>query len=360
MANRVVEPSSQRHFIEPFDQRVFQYDTEKSDVFLSRVANSVYRIFGDDIIMSGLELTSASYSSDSVTLAVEAGYALQDNTLITTNEVVSLQLDGVSGLDPSGKIAIFCNYGYLQTFEQNKHSFNINYVDVTGNPLYGFIEARDRLLLGIYDFTKDGSDNVISFTPSNDEYMTVNGNVYWVRGYSDKNRVLTRYLVHQLFKLSGSYSVILDPEEGIILDGDVESPGSGKYYGTNNTGLKGFFDVSSLAIDNESSLPQFIKDYNHIFSNGNLYMAELGTNLANYMGQEPYYQTKIGPDFWSIVEGGFWNNMFYTLQASSSQLILDISGIWAAGFRPEKMRLSWTEGQTKRRVWLEEKGRKCV
>lgn len=354
MANRVVEPSSQRHYIEPFDQRVFQYDTEKSDVFLSRVANSVYRIFGDDIVMSGLELTSASYSSDSVTLAVEAGNALQDNTLLSTEEAVPLQLDGVSGLDPSGKIVVFCNYGYLQTFEQNKHSYNINYIDSTGNPLYDFVAARDRLVLGIYEFSKDGADNVIGFTPSVSEYLTINGTNYWVRGYSDKNRVLTRYLIHQLFELAGASSVILDPEQGIILKGDVESPGAAKYYGTNNIGSKGFFDVSSLSIDNESSLAQFLTDFNQIFRDGNMHMIDLGLDSNAYFSNVPFYNNNIGPDNWTIIEGSSWNNRFYTLQASRDNMILDASGKpWVIGFRPTKMRVSWTEGSTQRKVWIE-------
>jgi len=354
MANRVVEPSSQRHYIEPFDQRVFQYDTEKSDVFLSRVANSVYRIFGDDIVMSGLELTNVSYSSDSVTLAVEAGNALQDNTLITTEENVVLQLDGVSGLDPSGRIVVFCNYGFLQTFEQNKHSFNMNYIDSTGNPLYSFVNSRDRLLLGIFNFSKDGADNVISFTPSIDEYITVNGENYWIRGYSDTNRVLTRYMIHQLFELSGGSSVILDPEEGIVLKGDVESPGAAKYYGTNNTGSKGFFDISSLSIDNESSLPQFLKDFNQIFRDGNMHMTDLGLDSHAYFSNVPFYNNFMGPDNWVIVEGASWNDKYYTLQASRDNMILDVGGKpWATAYRPTKMRVSWTEGSTQRKVWVE-------
>jgi len=354
MANRVVEPSSQRHFIEPFDQRVFQYDTDKSDVFLSRVANSVYKVFGDDIVMSGLELTNISYSSDSVVLSVEEGNALQDNTLLVTDERVDLQLDGVSGLDQSGRVVVFSNYNYLQTFEQNKHSFNINYIDPTGNPLYSFMASRDRLLLGIYQFTKDGGDNVISFFPSLEEYITINGVVYWVRGYSDKNRVLTRYLIHQLFELAGGSSVILDPSEGIILKGDVESPGAAKYYGTNNLGSKGFFDVSSLSIDNESSLPQFLKDFNQIFRDGNVHLTDIGLNSNEYFTTVPFFDNFMGPNYWGIVEGGLWTDVFYTLQASRDYLILDVEGRgWATGYRPTKMRVSWTEGQVQRKVWIE-------
>ena len=354
MANRVVEPSSQRHFIEPFDQRVFQYDTEKSDVFLSRVANSVYRIFGDDIVMSGLEIDNVSHSTDSVVLTVKSGNALQDNTFLTTEEDVDLQLDGVSGLDESGKIVVFCNYGFLQTFEQNKHSFNINYIDPTGNPLYGFVLARDRLLLGIYQFAKDGADNVISFTPSTEEYITINGTAYWVRGYSDNNRILTRYLIHQLFEFSGNSSVLLDPEQGIILKGDQDSPGFGKYYGTDKIGQKGFFDVSSLSIDNESSLPQFLKDFNHIFRDGNVHMGDIGLDTNEYFTSVPFFNNHIGLDYWDIIEGASWNNMFYTLQGSRDNMILSVGGRpWATGYRPTKMRVSWTEGQVRRKFWIE-------
>lgn len=355
MANRVVEPSSQRHYIEPFDQRVFQYDTDKSDVFLSRVANSVYKIFGDDIVMRGTGITGISHSSDSVTLTVGAGSVLQDNTLLVTEEDVVLQLDGVSGLDPSGKIVVFCSYGYLQTFEQNKHSFNINYIDITGNPLYSYTSTRDRLVIGIFEFTKDAGDNVITFTPSLDESLTINDNEYWVRGYSDTNRGLTQYMVHQLFELteSGS-SVILDPTQGILLKGDVESPGAAKYYGTGKSGAKGFFDVSSLSIDNESSLSQFLKDFNHIFRDGNVHMTDIGLDPNAYFDTVPFFNNHMGPDYWDIVEGASWNDRYYTLDDAVANLILDAAGKpWVTGFRPTKVRVSWTEGSTKRKFWVE-------
>ncbi|MDX1701711.1 MAG: hypothetical protein R3250_13880, partial [Melioribacteraceae bacterium] len=66
MADQTFVSTVQKHYIEPWNQRVFQYNTDQSDVFLSRVANSVFRVFGDDIVLSGLNVEGVAHSLDSV------------------------------------------------------------------------------------------------------------------------------------------------------------------------------------------------------------------------------------------------------------------------------------------------------
>ena len=119
MADQIFNSSVQKHYIDPWNQRVFQFNTDRSDVFLSRVANSVYKIFGDDIVMSGLSMVGLSHTTDSVFVTLTPGDILQDNTLIQVPESVELQLNGLSGLDDSGRIVVFSNFRYLETFEKN-------------------------------------------------------------------------------------------------------------------------------------------------------------------------------------------------------------------------------------------------
>lgn len=219
MAERVITPPGQRHFIEPFDQRVFQFDTDKSDVFLSRVANSVYQVLGDDIVMYGLEVTNPVHTSDSIQIDLTKGAAIQDQTLIITPDDLQLELTGISGMDESGRLVVMSSYNYLETFEQNQHSFNVNYVDSTGSPLHPFLNQRDRIVLAILQFTKDASDNVTSVGFAPEKFITINGNQYHVKGYSVQNKRLTAYLIHQL--LSGANtSIELDPTAGLRLIGD--------------------------------------------------------------------------------------------------------------------------------------------
>lgn len=278
MADRVVTPSDQRHFIEPFDQRVFQFGTSSSDVFLSRVANSIYKIFGDDIVMYGLEINALTFDSTHIHVTINPGALIQDNTLLICPSETQLSLP-LNGLDSAGKVVIVSRYGYLETFEQNQQQLLLNYVDQTEAPVHDFIAAKDRVVLGIFDFAKDESDNVISVTESTTKTIIINSKEYTVRGYTDENKRITSYLLHQLFS-DDDTSLTLDPERGMMLEGDVGTPGNMKFYGTNGQGVKGFYDLSSLGVDNESDQMDYQKQYNQVLYNGNLYFVEDGHSVV--------------------------------------------------------------------------------
>jgi hypothetical protein len=335
MAERLVSPANQRHFIEPFDQRVFQFDTDKSDVFLSRVANSVYKIFGDDIVMYGMEIPNIANTTESVVVDIEPGICLQDNTLLITPDVTQLELNNVSGMDQNGRIVALCNYNFLQTFEQNKHSFQLNYIDQSGNPLHPFMEARDRLVLGIFTFTKDGSDNVLTFEHSTQKSIIIDDKLYYLRGRSPDNRVLTDYLNHQLTTDGQLTSIELDKDDGIKLIGDTGTPGPSKYYGTDHTSVKGFYDLSTLAFDNESDLPEFQKPYNLVFYNGNLFIAEEGVSVADSL--TPKWRDFTGSNFWDGQNGMTWNGAtnFWDVGQPGAYLYVNQTGqIWYENYRP--------------------------
>jgi hypothetical protein len=281
MADQTFVSTEQKHFIEPWNQRVFQFNTEHSDVFLSRVANSVFRIFGDDIVLSGLSVTGVAHTPDAVSVSLSGGDLLQDNTLLQIPDpLIELELAGLSGLDPSGRIVIMSNYRFLETFEQNNQHFHINYINPSGVPLLPFDVSRDRVMLGIFQFTKDGSDNVDSFFTSSDMELFIIDRTFYLRGFSDENRKLTAYLLHQLF--SAGMSVIFDPVNGIQLQNDQQNPGQLKYYGTGPTGQKGYFDLSELGYDNESTLPDYMEGYNQVLYNGNLFFVQEGHSVSEF------------------------------------------------------------------------------
>lgn len=341
MAERVITPPGQRHFIEPFDQRVFQFDTDKSDVFLSRVANSVYQVLGDDIVMYGLEVTNPVHTSDSIQIDLTKGAAIQDQTLIITPDDLQLELTGISGMDESGRLVVMSSYNYLETFEQNQHSFNVNYVDSTGSPLHPFLNQRDRIVLAILQFTKDASDNVTSVGFAPEKFITINGNQYHVKGYSVQNKRLTAYLIHQL--LSGANtSIELDPTAGLRLIGDQLTPGDLKFYGTNQIGAKGWFDISTLSVDNESDILGYMDQYNQVLFNGNLFFISQGHDI-NYE-LYPFWQIFASDQIWSSgTPQVIWNSG--TGRWDCNEPILQFTfnvksgSQWAHNYRPLKFKL---------------------
>jgi hypothetical protein len=346
MADRVITPSGQRHYIEPFDQRVFQFDTDKSDVFLSRVANSIYQVFGDNIVMYGLDAINLVYTTSSISLEISAGAAIQDQTLLVTPNVVQLELSGISSMDEAGRLVVMSNYNYLETFEQNKHSFNINYIDTLGNPFFDFMPQRDLIVLAILSFTKDTSDNVTGVELATEPAININGNQYYVKGFSGSNKRLTAYLVHQL--LSGAVSggsvnsINLDPVTGLQLVNDVENPGNLKFYGTNQTGLKGWFDISSLGTDNESSVLEYQSGFNQVLYNGNLFFVAEGHSI-NYE-LFPFWQMFSSDQAWSSDTpeitwyGDSWGNHSLSY-GGVIKFLVKAGSIWANQYKPIKFKV---------------------
>lgn len=47
-----VTPSPQFRYLEPYKNRVFQYDTPNSNLFLSQYANNLLRVVGNDCVFA--------------------------------------------------------------------------------------------------------------------------------------------------------------------------------------------------------------------------------------------------------------------------------------------------------------------
>ncbi len=346
MAEQTYVSSDQKHYIDPWNQRVFQYNTDQSDVFLSRVANSVFRIFGDDIVLSGLELTGSAYAPDAVSVSLKGGDLLQDTTLLKIpDDDINVELAGLSGLNSQGRIVVMSNYRYLETFEKNDQYFNINYISQGGTPLLGFDQSRDRIVLGILQFTKDPSDNVTSFFVSPDTEIVILGKTYYLRGFSPENKRLTAYILHQLFSVASGFSVILDPTDGIKLRNDVVAPGPGKYYGTGPTGHKGFFDVSELSFDNISNVDEYLGEYNQVLYNGNLFFVKPGHDVASVYGIPPLVWNPVYDDtYWEIDTGGTWDGSKWVADNLLMSLVIKLNSGWQMGFRPNLLRITGNVG----------------
>lgn len=277
--DRFVAPAEQFRYIDPYQQRVFQYGTEDSDVFLARVVNSLYRIFGNNIVITGFDSDDFQMvtTDDEIYITVPAGMLIQDNTLVEFPESTQLMLENASTLNADGRIIAYVRYQYLQTIEQNQAYLCLNYVSSIGTPRYSWDAQKDNTILGIFEFTKDDDDNITGVTLSDESSITIVDTRYYVYGLSDDNLNLKKYLLQMVKNRYGS-SITID-SDGLALDNDVNLPGAFKYYGTNGTGARGwysyppedvgtglsFLDLEDVPREYGSRLGQFL----YVDTNGN-------------------------------------------------------------------------------------------
>ena len=270
--DRFVAPAEQFRYIDPYQQRVFQYGTEDSDVFLARVVNSLYKIFGNNIVITGFDKDDFQMvtTDDEIYITVPAGMLIQDNTLVEFNEKTQLMLENVSTMSMTGRIIAYVRYQYLQTIEQNQAYLCLNYISSAGTPRYSWDSEKDLTLLGIFEFEKDNDDNVIGVTLSDETVINIVGQDYHVFGLSDDNLNLKKYLLQMVKNRYGS-SIEID-SGGLALENDVNAPGTYKYYGTDDTGQRGwysyppedvgtgvsFLDLEDTPNEYGSSLGQFL------------------------------------------------------------------------------------------------------
>lgn len=241
--DRQVNVTGQQHFIDPYQVRVFQYDTDQSDVFLSRVVNSLLKIFGNDIVIHGFELDNLNLSHDHKDLVVREspGMLIQDNTLLDFPEEESVRFENLASMDDSGYVVVGIRYRFLHTINQNPAYLTINYVSNTGNPFYSWNTDKDRVILAILKFEKDSQDNITQVYIANETSLTIAGKEYYLHGFSPDRKHLERYLMHMVEKDTGS-SLDFD-QGGLSLINDSNAPGPNKYYATNQNGVRGWYDV---------------------------------------------------------------------------------------------------------------------
>lgn len=168
----VVQPLNQEQRISPYSQRLFDFGTTDSRVYISRVANSLlssltlgrndstsYLIL-DDGILDGLE-TSHSLAGNTLTVTVNPGYVIQDLTQVVFEESTTLDID-LSSYSDTGSIVVAINYKFLNSVASNPALLKLEYVSSDGLTVLpdGWSSERDRIVVTRFTFSKDGSGNV--------------------------------------------------------------------------------------------------------------------------------------------------------------------------------------------------------
>jgi hypothetical protein len=155
MPTNNITPTKQGIYINSSQGRMFDFNTPDSRVYLGEAVNSLLRVFGNDVIITGFRILNISYNSnDIINVTISPGEAILDNTLVKYTETANLSID-VSGLDDNGILIPNIFFKFITTQQKNLSSIRLNYVTTSGNvPESNWFTEYSHLILAVLRFNK--------------------------------------------------------------------------------------------------------------------------------------------------------------------------------------------------------------
>jgi hypothetical protein len=219
--SNTITPINQKQTLNPYQGRLFDFDTSDSRVYLSASINSLFGAIGQNCILEGFDILNLEYDQiqDKISLTITPGKIIIDSTLIDIQQNTNLDIN-VASLDQSGKLFISLGFTYIPNIYTNNCIMKLLYVSSDSQQILGgnFVENYDRIIVATFDFDKiNKSVNQLDFN-SIIEYKTLRilNKDYEVYPESFLNRRLRMYLNQGgggqgLVILSGQ----LDPSQSI-------------------------------------------------------------------------------------------------------------------------------------------------
>lgn len=141
-------PENQSVFINSTQGRIFDFNTPSSRVYLGEAVNSLLRVFGDNVIITGFRILDYQYlSNDIITVTISPGEAILDSTLIKYPNPITLSID-VSGFNDGVLFPnLFFNFSQIQ--QRNSSSIRLTHAiekefDLIAYPNFEANPARIR------------------------------------------------------------------------------------------------------------------------------------------------------------------------------------------------------------------------
>jgi hypothetical protein len=242
-------PTQVKH-IDSFNQPLYDWNTVDSNVYLSRLINSLCKAYGNDFIVSGMTLKDLKKTGTEISVKVLPGYAIQDSTLVEILETTELTFD-VAQCSDQGYLVIYLRYQWSESPEFNPVELRIGYhrePDVNAGIdeefiNYGWDKNRDRTIVGVISFLKDLNNDIISLTLSQQKDFTIYGKSYNVRNRKSS----------PLFELLHHMGVLLED------DGDIPEYSENRY---NVRAVNGnmLFSYQGVFVPSGKKLLVYLKD----------------------------------------------------------------------------------------------------
>jgi len=154
-----ITPLEQEILINPYSNKLFDFDTHSSKVYISRSVNNLLKSIGEDCVLDGLH-SYAEYNPDNdiITISVDHGKAIIDSTLV---EITSQKAENVLNIDvtpftDTGSLIVTLSYRFLNTLYTNLSKLKLFYVSSNGIDTIpdDFQIDFDRVILAKFTFNK--------------------------------------------------------------------------------------------------------------------------------------------------------------------------------------------------------------
>jgi len=125
MSNSIT-PRNQSVFINSTQGRIFDFNTPSSRVYLGEAVNSLLRVFGDNVIITGFRILDYQYlDNDIITVTISPGEAILDSALIKYPNPITLSID-VSGFNDG---VLFPNlfFNFCEIQQRNSSSIRLTH-----------------------------------------------------------------------------------------------------------------------------------------------------------------------------------------------------------------------------------------
>ena len=221
---------TQERFNDPYQQRIFDYGTVDSRVYLSRATNMILKAIGNNVVLNGFTIGGLSGIGTSIiSLTVSTGYAIQDSTLVQSEQIATLTIDVSTLVDTTtggAHLGVFLDYEYLETVESNPAVIRLYHISSDGMTLTpaGFDSARCLTLIGLIEFTKVAA-LVTAVSEITGGSLSINGTLFTVKGLTDSNI----NLLEMLKAISPSQNAVENLSEDIYypaISGSIVDTGS--------------------------------------------------------------------------------------------------------------------------------------
>lgn len=176
-------PANQIIALDPYEGKLFDFDTTSSRVYLSRYINNLLKILGTDLVLEGLNVVSSTYNhaNDIITVVISNGKCIADCTLIEFPSNITLTLDTTPYA--TGYLFITIHYQFLESIYTNLSKLKLFYSTLDGVSTFpeSISPHLDRIVLAVIDLNKENKTATLN-TSLNE--ITLMGTTYEIRPLS--------------------------------------------------------------------------------------------------------------------------------------------------------------------------------